>query len=73
MKDSTYAASGMGKKRDIKFAKEMIKALQGIDTSGDREMREFFNKEILTDKKNYIKIKMEKYLEKILNYFEQNL
>jgi hypothetical protein len=48
MKDSTYAAGGLGKKRDIKLAKDLIKALQGVDTSGAMEMKEFLNKEILS-------------------------
>jgi hypothetical protein len=43
MKDSKLAEGGLGKKRDIKIAKGLIKSLQGVDNEASREMKALMN------------------------------
>ena len=43
MKDSKLAEGGLGKKRDIRLAKKLIKGLQGIDTPAAKEMKALMN------------------------------
>ena len=47
MKDSKLAEGGLGKKRDIRLAKKLIKGLQGIDTPAAKEMKALMNEVLM--------------------------